>query len=276
VIPRFPLVWLSMIFTAYIDESDTHGSTPDITMSSMLASAERWKRCERGLRRIKADYGFDIIHTVDFRTRAGDFRNWPHSKFRSLLDDVGELLRNNLTETVTVWLRYSTYKENFLDARPLKMPRTSQYGLCFHAMLLQLARVVMDQGPQHKLSIVLEHGHKNARETAHIFEDVKKELQSAGVDLLRSHILASKQESPPLMFADIAASGESRRARVTGRRGAAKTEGEGVGPGELGWTHREVTPEYLRMLIDQFESGRLAARDEWLKRRQAWRTANGQ
>jgi hypothetical protein len=42
----------AMLFTGYIDESDTHGPAPDMVMSAMLSTVGRWERCERALKRI--------------------------------------------------------------------------------------------------------------------------------------------------------------------------------------------------------------------------------
>jgi hypothetical protein len=37
-----------VIFTAYLDEADTHGPSPDIIMAGFLGHAFQWRRTTRG------------------------------------------------------------------------------------------------------------------------------------------------------------------------------------------------------------------------------------
>ena len=72
--------------------------------------------------------------------------------------EFGQLGATHLTECFTISLSYETYKTYFLDRRPPKMHRTSQYGICFMGVLDGLMRTVMSHGPQSKLSVVVEAG----------------------------------------------------------------------------------------------------------------------
>jgi hypothetical protein len=121
-----------------------------------------------------------------------------------------------LTECFTVSLAYETYKTHFLDQRPPKMPRTSQYGICFMGGLDNLLRTVMAHGRQSKLSVVVEDGHKNAGDTARLFASRKSGLDTVGIDLLRSHEFAKKPHSPLLQLADMDPDGREN-IRIGGR-----------------------------------------------------------
>ncbi len=50
-----------MIFTAYFDETDTHGSQPTIIMVGIIGHAHQWKRFEKKLARIQREHGFKIF-----------------------------------------------------------------------------------------------------------------------------------------------------------------------------------------------------------------------
>lgn len=262
-----------MIFTGYIDESDTHGSTPDVTMSAMLGSAEQWQQFSRGLRRLEREYGFKGFHSVEFKGWTGQFEDWSWEKCQALMREVGKLTGDSLTEAISVSLKYAVYKEHFLDVRPPKMPRTSQYGLCFLAALDGLSKHVLERGRQHRLSVVIESGHKNAAETAGLFEERKAEYQKAGFDFLRSHTLATKNESPPLMISDIVAHGTAMDSRAIKMGDRPDFKDRSMTPPkakEIGFTIMEVTPESLQLKITEYLAEREAARQAYISRKQEW------
>ena len=80
----------------------------------------------------------------------------------------------------------------------------------------------MAQGPQHKLSVVVEDRHKNASDTARLFEERKERLDAAGLDLLWLHSLVRKKDSPLLQLADITAHGHTLERRAIKRGDAAQ------------------------------------------------------
>ncbi|MBG0812310.1 DUF3800 domain-containing protein [Methylosinus sp. H3A] len=270
-----------MNFTAYIDESDTHGPAPDMVMSAMLSTAGRWERCRRALTRIQREFGFTVFHASEFRALQGEFEGWSAEKCFDIYTEFGRLGASHLTECFTVSLSYETYKTYFLDRRPQKMHRTSQYGICFMGVLDGLMRTVMGYGPQSKLSVVVEDGHKNAKDTARLFEDRRWRLDTGGIDLLRSYALEKKECSPLLQLADITAHAHTKDKRAI-KLGAApgfseRNEEEPV-PGQPGWSVYEVTPDYIARIIDEYESDRAAKHEDYLKRRRAWskgRVASG-
>jgi hypothetical protein len=262
-----------MLFTGYIDESDTHGPAPDMVMSAMLSTAGRWERCERALKRIQRNFGFTVFHATEFRSLHGEFAGWSEIKCRDLLMEFGNLGATHLTECFTVSLNYETYNTQFLEKRPSTMHRISQYGICFMGVLDGLIRNVTAQGPQHKLSVLIEDGHKNASDTARLFKERKERLDAAGIDFLCSHGLVSKKDSPLLQLADITAHGHTLDQRAIKRGDAPhfseRNEREPVDL-EPGWTISEVTPEYIEGVIEEHISGRVAAHQEYLRRKQAW------
>jgi hypothetical protein len=71
----------------------------------------------------------------------------------------------------------------------------------------QVLEIVMADGKPHRLDVVIEHGHRNARDTIEIFNDVKRRLKERrGLDLLGEIVTAKKHERAPLMVADFLAS----------------------------------------------------------------------
>ena len=54
----------------------------------------------------------------------------------------------------------------------------------------------LSYGPQSKLSVVAESGHKNVGDTARLFEERKRRLEAAGINLLDCHRLEDKASRP--------------------------------------------------------------------------------
>ena len=262
-----------MNFIAYIDESDTHGPAPDMVMLAMLSTAGRWERCSRTWARIRQQFGFTVFHATEFRALRGEFEGWPAEKCFDILMQFGQMGADHLTECFTVSLAHDVYKAHFLGNRPPKMHQTSQYGICFMGVLDGLMRTVMSYGPQSKLSVVVESGHKNAGDTRRLFDDRKKRLDALGIDLLRTHDLEQKDSSPLLQFADVTAHAHThdKRAVKAGKvPDFSERHERGPTQGEPGWTVSEVTADYIAGIIDEYNNDRLAKQEEYLKRRAAW------
>jgi hypothetical protein len=134
-------------------------------------------------------------------------------------------------------------------------------------------RTVMAHGRQSNLLVVVEDGHRNVGDTARLFADRKSRLDTAGIDLLRSHELAKKACSPLLQFADLSAHAHTHDKRAI-KSGTAPDfsarPGQVPPPGQPGWTVSELTPEYLARIIDEYNSDRVAKCEAYLARRQAW------
>jgi hypothetical protein len=203
-----------MNFTAYIDESDTHGPAPDMVMCAMLSTQGRWERGSRDLGRIQKKFGFSVFHATEFRALTREVSGWSAEKCFDLLVELGRLGARHLIECFTLSLSHETYKIGFLDVRPAKMHQTSQYGICFMGVLDGLMRTVMAYGPQSKLSVVVERGHKNAGDTARLFEERRGRLENAGISLLASHGLEDKEHCPLLQLADASAYGHAQDKRA--------------------------------------------------------------
>lgn len=113
---------------------------------------------------------------------------------RALDRRPNHLVRDNLTEGLTIHLEHSRYIAEYAGLPfPKKMPRDTQYGLCFRACLRQLIGTVQADGKRHRLHIVVERGHKHAGDAERIFNDTKERLKTRrGIDLLGDFILAKK------------------------------------------------------------------------------------
>ena len=193
-----------MLYTAYFDESDTHGPAPTVIMACVLGHSRQWELFGRRLRRLQRRDGFRIFHATEFRSKSDDFSGWSDTKCMQLVHDLTELVRDNLTEGVTMFLERERYLNEYRKPPiPKKMMLDSQYGVCFRACMAHLVAIVMADGKRHKLNAVIEDGHPNVGDTIRIFNDMKRQVkQRLGMDLFGTISKAKKSQSPPLMVCD--------------------------------------------------------------------------
>jgi hypothetical protein len=132
-----------LLFTAYFDEADTHGPSPTIIMAGFLGHGRQWEIFDRRLRALQRRDGFSIFHASEFKSKSGEFANWPDAKCIKLVNDLTELVRDNLAEGLTVHLERERYQQEYRTPPvPAKMTLDSQYGLCFRACMRHLLDII--------------------------------------------------------------------------------------------------------------------------------------
>jgi len=193
-----------VIFTAYFDEADTHGPSPTVILAAHVGHAYQWRQFEKKLARIQECYGFKIFHTKDFKAKKGEFKGWSDDKCARLCNDLTVLVRDNLTEGLTVFLERDRYLNEYrAPPIPKKMSLDSQYGVCFRACLRCLVDLLAERNYRDRLHIVMEAGHPNVTDCERIFLDLKaKFFRLAGADFLGTFTIESKTSCPPLMISD--------------------------------------------------------------------------
>ena len=190
-----------------------------------------------------------------------------------LVHDLTGLVRDNLTEGVTIHLEHLRYVEEYRKPPiPKRMSLDSQYGVCFRACMAHLIAIVLRDGKKHLLDVEIEGGHKNVGDTVRIFEDMKALVRRRlNTELLRNIRVMKKQDAPPLMLADFIAYTYSGM-RASKASGGLDYDAEApIAPPkrEAGLTHLELLPEALRGLKEAFERERREAVDAWRARRDA-------
>jgi hypothetical protein len=195
-----------MIFTAYLDEADTHGRAPHMIMAGFLGSGRQWQLFMRRLRQMQREDGFSILHTTEFKHHSGEFAGWGDAKSLAFAYKLTDVVARELEQGITFDLTHERYTAEYRNTpNPKGIPYDSQYGLCFRYVLSHLVNKVAHAGGTHRLHVVLERGHSNARNCEKIFDETKLTLKAKGIDLLGDFTLARKDEAAPLMVADFLA-----------------------------------------------------------------------
>jgi hypothetical protein len=153
---------LVVTFTAYIDEADSHGPSPELIMAGFLGHAFQWRRFQTKLAKIQRTEGFSVFHGKEFKARTGEFRGWDDIKCDRVITKMTDLVRLTLTEGFAVSLSRERYLSEYrAPPIPKKMNLDSQYGACFRACMAHLFDVMKDRDYQDKLHVVIERGHPN-------------------------------------------------------------------------------------------------------------------
>lgn len=260
-----------LLFTAYFDESDTHGVAPTVIIAAFLANARQWEMFGRKIRGLQRREGFTVFHAKDFRALRGEFEGWSTSKCARLVNDLAVAIRDNLTEGVTIALPRALYEAEYRSPPIQKVRLDTQYALCFRVCLRRAIQVVIADRKKHKIHIVIESGHKNVYDSCRVFDELKSEYAALGIDILGDVVVAKKSERMELMIADFQAhashlSEKLRNVNLPGYFEMARAlHGDNPPPRkEAALTQIEFTPESLRVErqahIDRWRSARVAKR----------------
>jgi hypothetical protein len=196
-----------VIFTAYLDEADTHGPSPDMIMAGFLGHAFQWRRFQTKLAKIQRKEGFTVFHGKEFKARSGEFAGWDDIKCDRVISKLADLVQLTLTEGLAVSLSRERYLTEYrAPPVPKKMNLDSQYGACFRALMAHLFDVMAQNNYQDRLNVVIERGHPNVWDCERIFNDLRTTCKVlAGSDFLGEFSVRPKEGCPPLMVADMLA-----------------------------------------------------------------------
>jgi hypothetical protein len=234
-----------LLFTAYFDESDTHGKTPPIIMACLLGHARQWELFGRKLRKLQHAENFSIFHGKEIRSGHGQYADWDNVKGSRIISSLTNIVRDELTNGWVIQLPYEKYISDYRNTpNPKGISLDSQYGICFRLIMRTLVNGIYRSGTHHKLHVVVERGHSNAGNTERIFDEMKQTLKARGLELLGDFTLASSKERPELMAADFLAHTYSlmQRPGSIGLAGYAAVTPEPA-PNEAGITFLEPGPE---------------------------------
>jgi hypothetical protein len=258
-----------VIFTAYFDEADTHGSSPTIILAAHVGHAFQWRRFQTKLDKIREKYGFKIFHAKDFKARSREFSGWSDDKQAALISDLVRLVSKTLTGGFTVFLERSRYIGEYRSSPiPKKMNLDSQLGVCFRACMSHLIDLFSQNSYRDRLNIVMEHGHPNVFDCERIFNELRGYYKMVDRDLFGTFTVAAKDQCPPLMIADFLASVHSTARAAVSRGELDMNQFFASSPGKgADLTFLELTPDALRDLKTGFEEFRKIRIDHWREKR---------
>jgi hypothetical protein len=110
---RFKRVFSPLPFTAYFNESGTHGPAPNVVLAALIGHARQWQLLNRKLRVLQRKYNFRVFYATDFRARAGEFSAWHQTTREQLLNELTVAIRDGLTDAVMISLPRALYEAEY-------------------------------------------------------------------------------------------------------------------------------------------------------------------
>jgi hypothetical protein len=158
-------------FTAYFDESGTHQGAQVSVMAGFVGDQRQWRKFEKRTSKLFARYRVQLFHAIDVRRGDGDFAGWTVDRKLTFVDELQHIANETLLGGTTAIVRAEDYEfYSTLDWKNCR--RDSKHGVLFRGCLAQVIDIVGHTPTTREphLSVVLEDGHKNAADTARIYE----------------------------------------------------------------------------------------------------------
>lgn len=192
-------------YTAYLDESGTHQGAKVSVMAGFVGDERQWRKFEKRASKLFGRFRVDIFHSIDVRRGDDDFRGWTVDRKLRFLDEFQHIVNETLLAGVTSVLRDEDYAYYSDLAWPKKSRRDSKYGILFRGCFAHIIDVIGNVPNVHepRLRIVLEDGHKNAPDTARIYQWAQSQLGPSRA--LSGLTFADKESCLPIAAADLLA-----------------------------------------------------------------------
>src|SRR6266566_6005081 len=97
---------LFLLFTAYFDEADTHGRSPNMVMTAFLGHAREWELFRRNLTKFQRQEKFTIYHAKEMRSGVGEYAGWDNTKIGRVVGGLAELTRTTLSDGFLIYLEH--------------------------------------------------------------------------------------------------------------------------------------------------------------------------
>lgn len=195
-----------MIFTAYLDESGTHGASPVTIMAGAYGSAAQWEDVEARIQELEQKWQFSMFHSTDLKSGQGSFKGWSSEQRLELVEEFIAILADRRIEAGFIMKIVNADYEQYycMGDDPAPAVLDTKYGFCFRGCLTHLLQLI--KSPDSTLNIVMESGHRNSGDAERIFDQIKtRGLKSGFEKLLGTLAITEKKNCRLLGIADFLA-----------------------------------------------------------------------
>jgi hypothetical protein len=210
-----------MIWTAYIDEADSHGA-PVMAMGGFLSLDDKWQTFnQRWNGTLLYSHNLSHLHAIDLIHKKNEFRGWDNARHNELVLGARELMNVHLNAGFVAVLRRDDYHKHYKALpKPKKPPEDTKYGVlfracvsfCLAAVTLQLSENVEGE----VVNFVLEKGGTKPNYARELFQRFKTDPQAdpAFRAMLGELEFADKKSSPGCQAADLMLGSAIRQERT--------------------------------------------------------------
>jgi uncharacterized protein DUF3800 len=210
-----------MIWTAYIDEADSHGA-PVMAMGGFLSAETEWNGFEqRWNGTLLYSHNLTHSHTVDLVHRKNEFKGWTDTQHNEFVLGARELMNAHLNAGFVAVLRRNDYQKHYKALpKPRKPPEDSMYGVllraCVSFILAIIAYQLNDEVQDEVVHFVLEKGGTKPDYARQLFQRFKTDPLADPMlrGMLGNLGFEDKKKSPGCQAADLILGGAIRQERT--------------------------------------------------------------
>jgi hypothetical protein len=210
-----------MIWTAYIDEADSHAA-PVMAMSGFVAIETEWDSFEqRWNDPLLYSHNLTYSHAVDLIHKKKEFRGWTNVRHNEFVLGARELMNAHLNAGFVAVMRRDDYQKHYKSLpKPRKPPEDTIYGVLFRACvsftLAIIAYQLNDEVQDQMVNFVLEKGGTKQNYARELFQRFKTDPLADPIlrSMLGNLSFIDKKRSPGCQAADLMLGGAIRQERT--------------------------------------------------------------
>jgi Protein of unknown function (DUF3800) len=211
----------TMIWTAYIDEADTHGA-PVMAMGGFVSAKADWDVFDTVWKgSLLFSHNLSHSHAVDLIHRHKAFKGWTTDRHTDFVLGARELMNAHLNTGFVAVLRRDDYHDHYRALpKPRKPPEDTMYGVLLRACVsftLAIVSYQLDEEVQNEVvDFVLETGGTKPDYARQLFKRFKTDplADPALRSMLGNIDFADKRNSPGCQAADLMLGGAIRQERL--------------------------------------------------------------
>ena len=195
-----------MAFACYVDDSGTDPQSTVVTIAGLVGPVADWAEYEITARKMFQSYDIEILHTVDFHHKRGEFTGWSEDKKESFTKDLADILYPHYPIGVSVSIDKNAINKKKQETK--KWPSMSPLGCGFvrfvqivhHKLFVSMPELQSLENAN--LSLIIESGNKNDNELRIMFQYLRSTCYK---DKLTTVIFCNKSDSYAVQTADFLA-----------------------------------------------------------------------
>lgn len=198
---------LFMIWTGYIDETETHGA-PLMILGGFLSTAERWAAFDKDWALLLDSHNLPYSHAYDLVHKNPPFGGWGSDRHNDFILGARELMNRHAFAGFSAVIRRDDYRTHYRSQeKPRRIPEDTMYGVLLRACIsFSLAVVAREFGEDNVVNFVLEAGGVKPGYAEQIYAAMKNDHVSD--PLFRAMLgpvigFAKKKECPGCQAADL-------------------------------------------------------------------------
>lgn len=210
-----------MIWTAYIDEADSHGA-PVMAMGGFVSAEAEWNGFNDGWNGgLLYSHNLSHSHAVDLIHRHREFKGWTNTRHNEFVLGARELMNTHLNAGFVAVLRRDDYHQHYRALpKPRKPPEDTLYGVllraCVSVTLAIIAHQLNEEVQNEVVDFVLEKGGTKPGYARQLFQRFKTDPLAD--PMLRAMLgdlrFADKRDAPGCQAADLMLGGAIRQERA--------------------------------------------------------------